>query len=754
MTRERLVALCAWAVVVIALLMLFGPKLSPENAFFFRDHSSVYRRLFTLIREAYRAGDLPLWDPLIGGGEPLAAFPTAVPYSPLHIFTVLLPQSLDPYDFVIVALYVVGGAGAYVLAGVIGLDARSKLTAALLFGLGGPLISMNNLLPLLHGAAFGPWAMAGALSVWRRSSARSIAGLAVALALHAQGSDPSFLLCDVIVFLALAQPIESEQTVVRRFGALGVAAVLGVALAMIQILPLLDLLRSSLRATGYAQDVSWPLSPGHLLEISLPGIAGDFLELHTLFSTEGGRHYIASIYVSAIAIPCVFIALAVPRARPAVAAIAICVLLSLGDATPLVGLAKSFIPGVSASRFPVKYVYGIGLALPMVVPMAIHHLLQPAHRRSLYVLVAWIVLCALGPLIPGAWWLAHVPNYGISAEEVELLFAGACGQALTIAAVMSGLIWAARRSPIVAWALPAVLAIDLSLAANRVLPTIDTLPTVSPLAALVKKGEPRPTIFRYPSPGPPLDMRSDTLRGFLSLEPMGASPFGIRHIADFDLNDFRPERWRAVQGRLMSERDEAKKLRFLARLGTTHLLVSTRRRDLPNLHYVGTSSVPASLPISVFRIDGARSYLSLASHVRRVTDLNEAIEAMTSSVAPAGEVTITDDIEVSGEGGRVEDHGRDELEVHASGPGLLVVIDRYDIGWRARIDGQESRVVAVDAMLIGVPVPAGDHRIEVFYQPRSVTIGASVSATAALVILLLLVWKRRGQVPRQGSIGP
>ncbi|HKX26351.1 MAG TPA: YfhO family protein [Blastocatellia bacterium] len=80
---------------------------------------------------------------------------------------------------------------------------------------------------------------------------------------------------------------------------------------------------------------------------------------------------------------------------------------------------------------------------------------------------------------------------------------------------------------------------------------------------------------------------------------------------------------------------------------------------------------------------------------------------------------------------------RIELETRRSGEGFLVLSEIYDPGWRAYLDGREIRVFRTDYTLRGVEVPAGRHRIELVYRPRSLRYGV---ICAAFGLALLIGW--------------
>jgi hypothetical protein len=85
------------------------------------------------------------------------------------------------------------------------------------------------------------------------------------------------------------------------------------------------------------------------------------------------------------------------------------------------------------------------------------------------------------------------------------------------------------------------------------------------------------------------------------------------------------------------------------------------------------------------------------------------------------------------------------VEGEAGEPGLLFVSEQYDPAWSARLDGRPARVVPVDHLFVGVPVPQGRHRVELVYAPASYRAGAFVGFCALALVSGLLLFGRRGR---------
>jgi len=74
-----------------------------------------------------------------------------------------------------------------------------------------------------------------------------------------------------------------------------------------------------------------------------------------------------------------------------------------------------------------------------------------------------------------------------------------------------------------------------------------------------------------------------------------------------------------------------------------------------------------------------------------------------------------------------------QLQVSARRDALVVLLDSYDPGWRASVDGRPAPVLRVNVAFRAVPVPAGDHRVEMRYRPPALLLGVAVSALVAAI---------------------
>ncbi|MBA2753263.1 MAG: YfhO family protein [Chloroflexia bacterium] len=96
------------------------------------------------------------------------------------------------------------------------------------------------------------------------------------------------------------------------------------------------------------------------------------------------------------------------------------------------------------------------------------------------------------------------------------------------------------------------------------------------------------------------------------------------------------------------------------------------------------------------------------------------------------------------ESARVTRYEPDAIDIvtTAASPGLLVVSEVYERGWRAYVDGERVDVLPTHHALRGVPIPAGEHVVEMRYEPLALRAGLPISAVTATA--MVVVWAAAG----------
>jgi hypothetical protein len=96
------------------------------------------------------------------------------------------------------------------------------------------------------------------------------------------------------------------------------------------------------------------------------------------------------------------------------------------------------------------------------------------------------------------------------------------------------------------------------------------------------------------------------------------------------------------------------------------------------------------------------------------------------------------------------------MSVRMETPGLVVLADLWDKGWRAYLNGKPAPILRTNHALRGVVAPAGSATLDFRYEPASFSWGLRLAAFAATVLLVWCGWivwvqridSRAGQVLR------
>ncbi len=75
------------------------------------------------------------------------------------------------------------------------------------------------------------------------------------------------------------------------------------------------------------------------------------------------------------------------------------------------------------------------------------------------------------------------------------------------------------------------------------------------------------------------------------------------------------------------------------------------------------------------------------------------------------------------------------LTVDTPSDGILVISEWDYPGWKATVNGEKVDLWRVNAGLRGLPLRAGEYRIEMTYRPLSVTLGAIISILSAVILI-------------------
>jgi hypothetical protein len=83
------------------------------------------------------------------------------------------------------------------------------------------------------------------------------------------------------------------------------------------------------------------------------------------------------------------------------------------------------------------------------------------------------------------------------------------------------------------------------------------------------------------------------------------------------------------------------------------------------------------------------------------------------------------------------------IEAQLARPGIIILADAFEPGWRLTVDGIPAPVLRANLMMRGAVVDAGAHTLVYRFEPASVRIGALVSAAGLAALAGLALWALR-----------
>ncbi len=283
-SRSSIPPLRAWLptlCVLAASLVILWPPLLGGQVIFWGVPLLQFQPWHQFAKEIVQAGHLPLWNPLVGMGAPLLANAQSALLYPPNWLLLIVPVATG-HALLVVAHWVLAGAGMGRLARRLGLGLFAQCVAALAFALSGYAVARAGFLSVNAALAWLPWVILAGDRLTDRGPTGGRTALALALAMqmlagHWQTSWYTWLLMATwIAARSLSQP-GRWRAGARAAVDLTLATAMAVALSAAQVLPTLELLRASSRAAGVDMQTALTYSfwPWRLVGLVVPDIFGN-----------------------------------------------------------------------------------------------------------------------------------------------------------------------------------------------------------------------------------------------------------------------------------------------------------------------------------------------------------------------------------------------------------------------------------------------------------------------------------------------
>lgn len=690
----------------------------------------------------YLSGRVPLWNPYVGLGAPLAANLQSAVFYPMNAFYLVVP--IERAMTLSVLLHVsLAGVFMYAFSRRLGVSNTGAFVSGLCFMFSGFVIARAGFLSMTSVVAWLP-ALFLCIEGLRQSTGNrsrsllwfaalaSVTGMML-LAGHVQMAYYSLLAAGCYLL------VRSRGNLLRGTAIGVLAMVLGAALAAVQLLPTFELARLSERADGVPYDIatSFSLWPGQLLGIVFPTIlgtqaAGDWL--------GPGPFWEGVIYVGVLPLLLAFYGARFAPRRRAIffgGLALVSIFLAFGRYNPLFRPFFDFFPGIGSfqgpARFGLWFTFGAAVLAGYGWDAVVARRFGGWHAgRVAAVVGVGALLAAVG----AAFALGDNPAPRGAAMGGVLLVAGGV------------LLCVGRRD--VRWRMAAVALVvaDLFAFGSTLNPSTSTSlysapPSVEVTALKKQTGLSR--IYTPESTYQSLLARDFGFRNFGSSD--GKHLLQVRDAAMPDLStihglyevyNYDPLRVQRPLLVMRASEKQGDRSPLLGMLGTAYMLkaVPVDSNIDPLVH---PEPLPTPLP---------RAYV--VHRVTAVAGKPEALAAISSPpFDPRTEAVVESPTLSAGLGTgsidatRIVEYSPQRVVIEtptSSTGGLLILSDAFYPGWIAEVDGEATPIFATNVALRGVFVAAGEHRIVFRYDPLSFKLGLAISALATLFIAGMLAW--------------
>jgi membrane protein YfhO len=736
-------------ILVAGILLFFAPALF-GGTFFLRDLYLLFYGKKLLLAEAIRHGEVPLWDPLMQGGQPFLSPSNSALY-PFNILFLILP-SLTAVNLLIVLQFVVCGVSAYFLGRAVGFSMTGAFVTGVVYTFCGYVLSSANLLVLMQAVPWSPALLASVHLLMRERRKRWLVASAIfgSLPLLGGGADVTAMSLALALVWMLAVP--SDVPVGRRATTAALVVAFAAGLSLMQTLPATQIIRNSSRGEklAYASFAQWSVAPARLPELIIPRFFGrtDTLSRHDYW---GGRYelgypYILSIYLGAGALLLAIAGLTSPGVIPRngrlilAAFIFIGLLMSIGGWLPFFRWIYE-LPLIGIFRFPVK-----ALQLTLVpIAVASGAGIDAPKKRSIVLLsaaVAALLVIATVALRGAIARALFDPLPPSSASELAQSFVHA-----SIAAVLFVVAYALDRKIAIA----AIVLLDLTFAGVRVNPyapreLFEPPQLAAKVRALLGDGG---RLYRTRDPyvqklnAPANEAVWLAFYEIQLLSRYTAPTFGIPIVFHDDYDGLAPVRM-ARMGNAVEKIPWPNRMNVLSAAGAAAILTPDAI-DSPAVERVDILRSASGAPLFLYR-NRAASPLRFATSAIVIGDDFTAFQRLAREFDP-NTVILSEGIGVTAKAqtrATLKTARRTmnswTVDVTTNQPGYLVFAETWYPGWRAAVDGQAVPMLRGDVAMSAVAVPAGHHVVEKTFRPPLVFAGFGASLLTALI---LAFWRFR-----------
>jgi hypothetical protein len=736
---------------------------------FFRDLGPYFYPIRFSLAQSLSVGELPLWNRHMAMGFPLLAGFQSAPFYPPHL-VFLFVSFFGAIRILFVFHYLVSALGAYALARRWGYPAYLSAIAAFLFTFGGIVVSLTNVLNHFQTAVWLPWLILAGERAIRSYSAKDFLIFAgVGLIQFLAGSPELYalslgLLC--IHVLAMAKQ-RCAASYVKPFLLIAAANILLLGLAMVQLLPTLELFLQSRRPISMPSQeaTAWSLSPVGLINFFVLDKEIDrslFNGVRLFFGSD--IPFLMSLYMGQLCVfgLCSWFSHARRLEKLVLSSLVLFgVALALGKHSAVYSFLLAYVPLFSLFRFPEKFVFLVYPLLIIITLRGLHAFVTSedgTHKKSLRLFCAIVVslttiycACLLRPdyFFALLHWADLVKPASIEEILPSLLFSLERQILLSGALLVILFLWKRQTlgPSVFRMLIVALVFIDLT-SAHRQFQFLVRPELVTEQATIISSSGSQ--TYRLFSGLPSLHPSVFTMRDrsfpqvaeavWSSLVPNIGVFYNVDYMQEIDALS------RAPYDVFLKTAKNLPPGKFYSLLGALNVKYLSSLSRLPDGEIELVRHFP-EYPLWLYELERAVPRVYVVPAAEHETDYGKTLERLASEdFDPLVTVLVDEPMTLSNTAGfqaevRILEYGNHRVNIQASvdSPGILVLADSFYPGWNVYVNGRQEKIYRANLFFRGVRLSAGTHTVQFRYEPRSFAIGRAVSIITLLFIVAISI---------------
>jgi len=725
------------AVLGVFLCIFFLPALKPGNIFFHLDHSfqNIPFRFYAF--NSISAGRIPLWCPFSAAGFPLFAEGQSGVAYPLNWITYNVLPFSEAYKYSLLSHLLLLAAGFYLFSRKLGVTRCGALLTATGVTFSGYIIRKSMFVNMIQSLAWLPlllWLWAG-VDRERFKKYGLISGIILGFQLLAGHPQAAVLSWIVFALFVIASP--SHQMFIARFTYLLLSTVLGLGISICQWLPTLRLMLQSIRhsSSGFSGMFQMSFPPSFFPALIFPDFFGNAAKA-TFWGNWQAYEWELSSYIG---VTILLLTCAAPKNNPwsrfLLAMLFLGLFLGMGNFTPFYEVITE-IPILNSFRIPSRWLIFFVLGSCLLAGRGLDALCSDDSRlrkhatKNLTFQGIPILL-----VIPGCYFTVR----GLNLVEAGEISFGTTAETSCLRGMIFGLF------------LIIVLTAGRKFGKKGFLPWIILGSTFLELyfsgAAYIGAA---PSDLLLKQPDILSRVNTDKKERILSLmhEPVTQwnwhAGWKNDHCGDYHILSSTLPMYSGMLYRVnLLTFDEWSPLhndRYVI-MGSK---INRKLLDRLNVKYVLGPKL--TLPFNLTKVYEGDSFIlyenestlpqAILTKGRACASSRHAAFLLQSPAYKPGTECFIEtekqlDIDLSQPSGSVTILGEGahfmELSAEIESPGCVVLSKAYDQGWKALVDGGESRIYRADFLFMGVILEKGHSTLTMRYRPMEFLIGLFIS---------------------------